>query len=302
MSDLDVQQSGTPREASPPAASGGDASPLTEGQAPWSALLTPKRPHDDLPFDELARRYNFLQTSDRRAVFVRLIRRELEGRPGPTRVLDIGAGNGIGKNTALQAAIAQRCDELWGVEPDEGVVRNDGIFHRFQHALMETAALPENAFDVAYAYMVMEHVADPDAFLTAVRRVLKPGGVFLFMTPNKRHYFTICANLLRKIRLEEFTLGKLRRKEEVEAYHYPVVYAFNTPGQIDRAAKAAGMDAPGYAYLESDGPRPYMKGPLIPVFHLMKLKRSLIKDRGALLTLVGRISRPMTPQREEATP
>ena len=59
---------------------------------------------------------------------------------------------------------------------------------------METADLPENYFDLAYSYMVMEHVADPVGFLKALVKCLQPGGVYVFLTPNKRHYFTITAS------------------------------------------------------------------------------------------------------------
>lgn len=263
-------------------------------EAEWKARLEPKRPHDELPFEELATRYNFLKTSDRRAMLVRLVLNELRDAPSPKRVLDIGAGKGIGRQTSFQSAIAQQCNEMWGVEPDKGVVRTDGVFAQFQHALMETAELPENAFDVAYAFMVMEHVADPAAFLSAVRRCLKPGGVFLFMTPNLRHYFTRSANLLKAMKLDELTLRVLRRQSDLDEYHYPVVYRFNTPSQIDRAAEQSGMSRPGYVYLESDGPRPYMRGPLVPIYHMLMYKRSVWKNPRVLLTLTGRIAKPMT--------
>lgn len=267
-------------------------------ESQWRACLEPQRPHDELPFDELALRYNFRKTSDRRAMLVRLIINELKGRPGPTRVLDIGAGKGIGRQIAFQRAIARHCDELWGVEPDQGITQPDGVFTQYQHAMMETAELPENAFDVAYAFMVMEHVADPTAFLSALKRCLKPGGVFLFMTPNRRHYFTRSANLLKTLKIDELTLRILRRQGDLDEYHYPVVYRFNTPEQIDLATRNAGMERPGYVYLESVGPRPYMRGPLLPIFYLLMYKRSIIKNPRVLLTLTGRIAKPLSNEDE----
>ncbi len=260
--------------------------------AEWEAETGPLGPHDHLSFDELAVRYNFLKTSNRRTTMVRMILDEIEKCPGPARVLDIGAGEGIGRMILPQQVIASSCDELWGVEPDEGIKRTDGVFKNYQHAMMETADLPEDYFDIAYAYMVMEHVADPVAFLKAVKRCLKPGGVFLFVTPNGKHYFTILANMLKTLRIDEFTLRVIRRKSLLEDYHYPVTYRFNTPRQIDKITREVGMEQSEYVYLESDGPRPYMRGPLRPLFHLLRFKRSIIKNPRVLLIVAGRITKP----------
>ncbi len=267
-------------------------SPAAGAPESWRPRIEPVAPHDDLPFDELARRYNHRLTTDRRMNLVRLIMKELAGRPRPTRVLDIGAGAGIGKGVDFQRALGAHCDELWGIEPDHSVQPVPGLFTRFEHALMETAALPADHFDVAYAFMVMEHVESPGAFLAALRRTLKPGGVFLFMTPNLRHYFTFTAGALHKLRIEELALRLLRRKSKIEQYHYPVRYRFNSPHQIDRRAREAGFDRPAYAYLESEGPRPYMRGPLRPIYHLLDWKRRVIRNPRCLLTLTGRMTKP----------
>jgi SAM-dependent methyltransferase len=64
---------------------------------------------------------------------------------------------------------------------------------------MTRSALGDASFDCVLAVEVMEHVDADAAFVSEVRRVLKPGGVFLMTTPNgdsvantnpdhKRHY------------------------------------------------------------------------------------------------------------------
>jgi len=64
---------------------------------------------------------------------------------------------------------------------------------------MTHSALPDASFDCVVAVEVIEHVADDEAFVREIRRVLKPGGQFLATTPNgdarpntnpdhKRHY------------------------------------------------------------------------------------------------------------------
>ena len=156
---------------------------------------------------------------------------------------------------------------------------------------METAELPENHFDVAYSFMVMEHVADPDAYMAAVQRVLKPGGVYFFVTPNGGHYFTLIAGTMHKLKIDEWVLRLVQGKTAVEDYHYPVQYKFNTARQIDRVCDRVGGLETDLVYMEAEGPRSYMKGPLILLFHLLAWKRRVIKSKRALLTIVGRTTR-----------
>ena len=267
----------------------------SQGQAPaskkdWREMIGARAPHDNLRFEELARRYNFRTNSDRRRVFARLLIKECEQREKPVRVLDVGCGRGIGRIRAYQEALRPHVDEYWGIEPDTDVTPMEGLFDRFQHALMEDADLPENHFDVVYSFMVMEHVADPDAFMQAVQRVLKPGGVYIFMTPNGGHYFTIFAETLHKLKLDEAML-RILKPGMVEKYHYPVAYKFNKVRDIDATAARLGFEAPEYAFIEPDGPRDYMRGPLILLFHLLAWKRQVIKNPRCLLDLTCRMTK-----------
>ena len=42
-------------------------------------------------------------------------------------------------------------------------------------------------FDVVFASWVLEHLAEPRRTFQAISRIMKPGGVFVFITPNGRH-------------------------------------------------------------------------------------------------------------------
>lgn len=259
-----------------------------------ASAIAPQRPHDDLTFDQLAGRYNFLLTSDRRLVFARLVIKECQriraSSSDPVRVLDIGCGRGIGRQVVYTHAMRAAIDDFWGIEPDESVTPEPGLFDHFQHALMETAALPEATLDLVYSFMVMEHVADPEAFLAATARCLKPGGVYLFITPNAAHYFTLTASIMHRLRIDEVVLHLLKRGEE-ESYHYPVQYKCNSPRQISAAAARAGFSKSSFVFLESEGPTGYMKGPLKLAYHALRAKRRVIRQKGCLLTLTARLVR-----------
>jgi ubiquinone/menaquinone biosynthesis C-methylase UbiE len=45
--------------------------------------------------------------------------------------------------------------------------------------------IKDSFFDIVLSFDVLEHIPDVDAHLSEVRRVLKPGGFYLFQTPNK---------------------------------------------------------------------------------------------------------------------
>ncbi len=263
--------------------------------ADLDTLMAAQAPHDSMSFEDLASRYNFRLTSDRRRVFARLVIGEIERRKQrgeSVRALDIGCGQGIGRNLGYQRAIAKAADEFWGIEPDDSIQPEPGLYQNFQHALLETATIPEASIDVAYSFMVMEHVADPAAFFGAVRRALKPGGCYLFLTVNGRHYFTIFAKALHAMKLDEGVL-KLLKRAEAEKYHYPVVYKCNTEPDLRRWAEQAGFAPPEFVYLESEGPGNYLPGPLKLLAVAGDAKRKTLKNPRHLLNLVCRLRRPL---------
>lgn len=261
-------------------------------EPPESWAPDPPKPHDNLSFDELSSRYNFRLTSNNRVMITKVVIEACRALPQPGRVLDIGCGRGIGRQPMYNRAIAQHAGEYWGIEPDADVQPEDGLFDNFQHATAEEADLPEDYFDIVYSYMVMEHVEDPESYIRAVHRCLKPGGIHLFITPNARHYFTRCAKCLHRLGLADRMLTLLRGKAMVDDYHYPVRYAFNDAKRIDALSRRIGFDAPQFAYIEFDGPRGYMPGPLRPLFHLLAFKRRIIQRPESLLVIICRMRKP----------
>lgn len=94
--------------------------------------------------------------------------------------VDVGCGRG---------GLVSRLTELgWnaqGVEFDEGAaaVAQESGLSVFCGELSD-AAFQENTFDLVTTQHVIEHLADPNAFLAEVARILKPGGTFYAKTPN----------------------------------------------------------------------------------------------------------------------
>lgn len=67
----------------------------------------------------------------------------------------------------------------------------------------------DDEFDVAFSVYVLEDVADPDAFLAACARVLKPGGRLFALTPNKYQYLGLITWGATRVGASEWLLRKL---------------------------------------------------------------------------------------------
>jgi SAM-dependent methyltransferase len=99
------------------------------------------------------------------------------------RVLEIGSGRGT-----LLAELRRRGVHAIGIEPNP-TLAIDAV--RRQPPLPvarmsgDRLGFADAAFDLVLSFDVFEHIADSDAHLEEVRRVLRPGGIYALQTPNK---------------------------------------------------------------------------------------------------------------------
>lgn len=243
-------------------------------------------------FESLSRSYNFLTIKTFAQTFTDLIVSEAKSRHASNcRILDVGCGSGIGREVRHQWHVKKHASDYWGIEPDEEIDDSEGLFDHFQHALMETASLPENSFDIAYSAMVMEHVADPLAYLSAVGRALKPQGVYLFVTPNAKSFVPWATKMLHAVGIDELAVRLVRGRSKVEEYHYPVQFLCNTPNQIKQLAEASGFAPPEFVFIEGSGSQTYLRGPLAPLRHLIGWKRKHWRQPENLATLICRLTK-----------
>lgn len=107
-------------------------------------------------------------------------------KEGRGKLLDIGCGGGQFLRT-----ISRHCptlSECHGVDLSLTAIEAARGFQGFPTCFFEqgdgrTLPYADGSFDYVTAMDVMEHVTDTSAFLREVRRVLKPGGRFLFHVP-----------------------------------------------------------------------------------------------------------------------
>ncbi len=103
------------------------------------------------------------------------------------RLVDIGCGGGL-----LSEPMARLGAEVVGVDAAAGNIpvakihaEQSGLSIDYRHTTAEALAEAGERFDVVLNMEVVEHVADPLAYLTACQRLLKPGGLMICSTLNR---------------------------------------------------------------------------------------------------------------------
>lgn len=139
------------------------------------------------PFDDsyYARQYRsqspWRKRGDRPVEFMTLIRIFRKEYSGASRILDIGCGEGhfICRarrwfDVAVGMDISEEGTRLTAAKSRGAAVRGDALNIPFA----------SGCFDAVLALDLIEHLLAPEQFLREVHRVLRPGGVFIYSTPN----------------------------------------------------------------------------------------------------------------------
>jgi len=103
------------------------------------------------------------------------------------RILDIGCGGGL-----LSEPMARLGAEVVGADAAPRNIpvaqvhaEQSGLAIDYRHTTAEDMAAAGEQFDAVLNMEVVEHVADPLAYLTACRQLLKPGGIQICSTINR---------------------------------------------------------------------------------------------------------------------
>ncbi|HSG14812.1 MAG TPA: class I SAM-dependent methyltransferase [Anaerolineae bacterium] len=171
-------------------------------------------------------------------VFANWVRSNL--RP-ESRILDLGCGRG-----GLVEQLDHSLDQVAGLDPDFLSLRE----HRLAGAQPPmtrvngaSLRLPfaAGSFDLVFASWVLEHLAEPAIDLCQIGRVLRPGGVFIFITPNKGHPLIGFNRLVGRIGgLQDRLVERLYGRASADTY--PAYYRANDPAAIGRLANDGGME------------------------------------------------------------
>ncbi|MEL6977218.1 MAG: bifunctional 2-polyprenyl-6-hydroxyphenol methylase/3-demethylubiquinol 3-O-methyltransferase UbiG [Pseudomonadota bacterium] len=149
-------------------------------------------------------------------------------------VLDLGCAGGF-----MAEALHERGAVVSGLDPAAEAIEaakahaaQEGRAIDYQVGVGEALPYADGAFDAVVCVDVLEHVTDVDQVLAEVRRVLKPGGLFLYDTINRNPLASLAV-----VTMAEDVLGLLPK-----GAHDPKL--FIKPSEMRGKLSEAGL-APG---------------------------------------------------------
>ena len=173
---------------------------------------------------------------------------------GPqARVLDLGCGRG-----GVMELFWRDVRLAVGLDPDHASL----VEHRTQHperneaegakdaaitgrmplvcGLGDALPFPAESFDLVVALWVLEHLAQPEKVLSEVRRVLIPGGHFIFLTPNAHHPLILFNRFSWAFpAVQRLLVPRLYGRAEADTFR--VRYRANTLARLRALAAASGL-------------------------------------------------------------
>jgi SAM-dependent methyltransferase len=94
-------------------------------------------------------------------------------------LLEVGSGNGF----MLEEALAQGYRHVAGVEPSRDAITSahERVREFIVNDVLRPGVVPDGSCTVACLYQVFDHLAEPAAALDVLHRILRPGGLVLFL-------------------------------------------------------------------------------------------------------------------------
>jgi SAM-dependent methyltransferase len=148
--------------------------------------------------------------------------------------LDLGCGRG-----GIVELLGGQVRLCAGIDPDPASLREHrASLVRLSAAQAERLPFASGSFELVTCSWVMEHLPDPSLALAEVARVLRPGGHFVFLTPNALNPIT-WLNRLAPARLQRALVWRLYQRDEGDTFE--VYYRANTPARLDRLLSRCGL-------------------------------------------------------------
>jgi SAM-dependent methyltransferase len=154
-----------------------------------------------------------------------------------SHILDLGCGRGgvvelFWREVRLAAGLDPDVPSL--VEhraPGMPVIRGRG----------ENLPFAAASFDLIVCLWVLEHLDRPEVVFKEIRRVLRPGGHFVFLTPNLRNPLLLMNRLAKALpQLQRCIVPRLYGRREDDTF--PVRYRANTAAAIRAQAARSGLE------------------------------------------------------------
>lgn len=163
------------------------------------------------------------------------------------------------------------CRRAVGIDLDFPSLQKNTYLRDRAMASLEHLPFSSASFDVVTCNWVVEHLEKPEAVLAEVKRVLRPGGHFLFHTPNRNApALRVAAHTPEQLKAPLIWVLEQRPAEDV----FKTFYRMNTEQDIRRLAADAGLEVERLEQLSGVAMTAIL-GPLaIPELLFMRMLRS----------------------------
>lgn len=175
--------------------------------------------------------------------YFEMVRRLL---PPQAIVLELGSGPS-NRFTEFLSKHSTAVDGL-DVDPDAATNQHLRQFHQFQGGAWPFA---DAQYDAVVSNYVLEHVDDPAGMAAEAFRVLKPGGLVIFRTPNLWHYVSM-VSYLSPHWFHNLVSNRLRNMPKEAHDPYPTYYRLNSRRAVRRVFGKAGFRECELTMIEKD--------------------------------------------------
>lgn len=111
--------------------------------------------------------------------YVNLFDTYIQALPKNPKILEVGCGNGFFLTLLRDKGIR----DVWGIEPGLNMVKESPAWlkKRIRIDVFKKYQFPAQSFDVILSFHVLDHLTNPNLFVSESFRLLKPGGHMLIV-------------------------------------------------------------------------------------------------------------------------
>ena len=201
------------------------------------------------------------------------------------RILDIGCGRG-----GLSEKLVYQSKQVYGLDIDwHSMISHRDNLIRLCAGHSDFLPIKSCTHQIIISSWLLEHLSDPLTSFREIRRVLAPGGHFIFLTPNKNHPIVMINILSRLVpRLQSILVERFYERRRADTF--PVFYLANTHKTLRMLAQKSGLQLIDLKTI---------KDPTYVAFNEILFKTSILLDKLMPkmwgIHLVGVLKRPGHP-------
>jgi len=217
---------------------------------------------------------------------------------GQAKWLDVGCGHHVFGDWMVkeQAEVVGTAGLVVGLEYDRSSLRRHQAIVNRVAADIRFPPLKRGSFDLITANMMVEHLENPVEALVEIRYLLKPGGLFVFHTPNLRSGLVWLSSRVPES-WKRLLIRWLEDRQEEDVF--PAYYKLNTSGRIKELARQAGFQLRELRQVNTSAAS-QMLGPVVILELLLIRLLSLERFRDFRPDIVAVLENPAAPGDSEA--